>query len=173
MRFRSSGRRSSSPKPLGAIHPNTLVTRQNLGAALRDAGKFDEAIALLTSTSRLVEAKLGPEHPVAFAHHNHLALRTRMQEERRKRSGFWSLRCSFRRRSSGSIIPKRSALRVNLAACYTDAGKAPQAVAILEPALKIHQAKLGPSHPDTLSTCINLSTAYDETGRIALAPAAQ
>ena len=48
---------------LGADHPDTLPTQQNLAMAYRDAGRKDLAIPMLERTLAAQTAKLGADHP--------------------------------------------------------------------------------------------------------------
>jgi tetratricopeptide (TPR) repeat protein len=48
---------------LGAEHPNTLLSRNNLAAAYWDAGRTAEAIPLLERTLADSERLLGADHP--------------------------------------------------------------------------------------------------------------
>ena len=48
---------------LGADHPDTLATRNNLAAAYRAAGRTAEAIPLHERTLADRERVLGPDHP--------------------------------------------------------------------------------------------------------------
>jgi hypothetical protein len=48
---------------LGATHPNTLTSRNNLAAVYDDAGRLDEAIPLYERTLTDSERVLGDTHP--------------------------------------------------------------------------------------------------------------
>ena len=49
---------------------------------------------------------------------------------------------------------------------YRDAGKLPEAIALLERVRDATIAKLGPDHPDTLTTLNNLAAAYQAAGKL-------
>ena len=53
----------------------------------------------------------------------------------------------------------------NLANCYEDLGRQADAVKLREKTLTIQKAKLGPDHPDTLSSMHNLAISYHRLGR--------
>ena len=57
----------------------------------------------------------------------------------------------------------------NLAAAYQDAGKLDLALPLFEETLKLTKAKLGPDHPDTLTSMGNLASAYQDAGKLDLA----
>ena len=57
--------------------------------------------------------------------------------------------------------------RIGLGVAYIHAGRAAAAIPLLEPALKLQEARLGPDHPHTLSARNNLAAAYEDAGRTA------
>ena len=59
---------------LGADHPNTLRSRNNLALAYQDAGRLNDATPLLEETLTTQERVLGPNHPDTLASRNNLAL---------------------------------------------------------------------------------------------------
>ena len=63
--------------------------------------------------------------------------------------------------------PDSLANRHNLAAAYSTAGRAPEAIRLGEETLKAREAKLGPDHPDTFQSRIVLGGAFHEAGRYA------
>ena len=63
-RWRSTRRRSSGTEAtLGADHPDTLTSRNNLALAYYDAGRTTEAIAVHEAVFRQRAATLGRDHP--------------------------------------------------------------------------------------------------------------
>ena len=59
---------------LGPNHPNTLVSRNNLAVAYRDAGDMDRALALSERTVADAERILGTDHRSTLEARNTLAL---------------------------------------------------------------------------------------------------
>jgi tetratricopeptide (TPR) repeat protein len=59
---------------LGPDHPDTLVSRNNLAAAYRAAGRIGEAITLHEQTLDTFERVLGPEHPDTLTSRDNLGL---------------------------------------------------------------------------------------------------
>jgi hypothetical protein len=73
---------------LGADHPDTLTTRNNLAMAYRAAGRTAEAIPLLERTLADCERMLGADHPDTNAAREDLAaLPGKPKRRRRARSG--------------------------------------------------------------------------------------
>ena len=58
---------------LGARHPDTLISVNNLGALLLDGGKVDESEVLLRRAVEGLEAQLGSQHPGTLRSVYHLA----------------------------------------------------------------------------------------------------
>jgi tetratricopeptide (TPR) repeat protein len=58
---------------LGADHPDTLGSRNNLAYAYRSAGRLDQAIPLYERTLADSERVLGADHPQTLTSRNNLA----------------------------------------------------------------------------------------------------
>ena len=58
---------------LGADHPDTLTSRNNLAVAYQDAGRLGRAIPLFERTLADHERVLGPDHPDTLTSRNNLA----------------------------------------------------------------------------------------------------
>jgi O-antigen/teichoic acid export membrane protein/tetratricopeptide (TPR) repeat protein len=67
----------------------------------------------------------------------------------------------------GSDHPDTLTARNNLAVAYREAGRAAEAVPLLEQSLGALEQRLGFEHPDTVVTRNNLAVAYQEAGRAA------
>ena len=66
----------------------------------------------------------------------------------------------------GPDDPLTLASRNDVALAYDKAGRVNDAIAILEPTLKLMEARLRPEHPDTLASRNNLAMAYQQVGRV-------
>ena len=67
------------------------------------------------------------------------------------------------------MVPQQTRLEVlsnNIANANTDAGQFDRAIPILIETLEKRKAKLGPDHPDTLTSMNNLAMAYKATGKL-------
>ena len=58
---------------LGADHPDTLTTRNNLALTYREAGRTAQAIRMHERTLADRERVLGPDHPHTLQSRNNLA----------------------------------------------------------------------------------------------------
>ncbi|MBO4257160.1 tetratricopeptide repeat protein [Streptomyces griseorubiginosus] len=65
---------ADSERVLGADHPDTLLSRNNLAGAYAQAGRIDDAITLLEQLVTDFERVLGPEHPHTLSARHNLAL---------------------------------------------------------------------------------------------------
>jgi tetratricopeptide (TPR) repeat protein len=57
---------------LGADHPHTLTSRNNLAGAYESAGRLDQAIPLFERTLAEYERVLGADHPDTLTSQNNL-----------------------------------------------------------------------------------------------------
>ena len=64
---------ADSEQVLGDTHPDTLTSRNNLGAAYQAAGRLAEAIPLFERTLADREQVLGDTHPYTLTSRNNLA----------------------------------------------------------------------------------------------------
>jgi serine/threonine protein kinase len=161
--------RETRAAKLGADHPDTLASMNNLAAGYRAAGKLDLAVPLFEETLKLMKAKLGANHPDTLKCMNNLAtgylyagrpdLALPLLEETLK----------LMKAKRGADHPDTLLSMNNLAAGYRAAGKLELAVPLSEETLKLTKAKLGADHPDTLASMNNLAMGYLDAGKLDLA----
>ncbi len=115
-----------------------------------------------------METKLGPDHPDTLISRNNLAgvLPGRRPHSSRP-SRCTRRRSSCRSRSSAPTTPTRSPAATTSPSAYQAAGRTAEAIALHEATLKACETKLGPDHPDTLTSRNNLAVAYRAAGRTA------
>ncbi len=114
------------------------------------------------ATLKLRESKLGPDHPDTLTSRNNLAKAyqaagriaeaIRTHEQTLEAAG-----------GEARARPSRYAHQPmhNLAVAYQAAGRTAEAIKLLEATLKLRESKLGPDHPDTLTSRNNLALAYE------------
>jgi serine/threonine-protein kinase len=151
---------------LGADHPETLASRNNLAEAYYAAGRLREAIATYEDVLKRRAARLGPDHPETLSSRNNLAVAYedagRLDEALKLHEGTLKLRAA----RLGPGHSETLASRNNLAATYYAAGRLREATELYEGTLKLAAAQLGPDHPDTLMSRNNLAAVYRATGRL-------
>jgi transposase-like protein len=150
---------------LGAGHPDTLASRDNLGASYRMAGRADEAIALHEQTLAAGGRVLGADHPDTLASRNNLALAYRAAGRTDEAIALHEQTLAARGRVLGADHPDTLASRNNLALAYRAAGRTDEAIALHEQTLAARGRVLGADHPSTLASRNNLALAYRAVGR--------
>ena len=151
---------------LGADHPDTLASRNNLAIAYQDAGKLEEAITLYEQNLKDFEDLLGPDHPETLTSRNNLA--NAYQDAGRLNEAIELLQQSLTDHTHilGPNHPDTLLSRNNLANAYQDAGRLNEAIVLYEQALTDSTRILGPNHLYTLAAQSNLASAYRDSGRL-------
>jgi serine/threonine protein kinase len=152
---------------LGADHPDTLATRNNLAVAYMTAGRTSEAIPLLQATLKGRQSKLGPGASDTLRSRDNLASAYYAAGRTPEAIGIDEETLKTRERKLGPDAPDTLANRNNLAANYHAAGRYNEASALLESTVAIQEAKIGSDHPLALISRYNLAEAYRYAGRIA------
>jgi hypothetical protein len=152
---------------LGADHPDTLGTRNNLANAYRAAGRTDKAITLHKRTLADRQRVLGADHPDTLGTRNSLAIDYRAAGRTAEAITLHEQNLADQERALGADHPDTLGTRNNLANAYQEAGRAAEAITLHEQTLADRQRVLGADHPGTLRTRGNLANAYQEAGRTA------
>jgi tetratricopeptide (TPR) repeat protein len=151
---------------LGADHPDTLMSRNDLAVAYRDAGRSAEAMPLLERTLADRERVLGADHPDTLMSRNNLAMAYQEAGRTAEAIPLHERTLADQERVLGDH-PDTLMSRNNLAGAYQDAGRTAEAMPLLERTLADRERLLGPDHPHTLSSRNNLAMAYQAAGRTA------
>ena len=153
-------------RSLGPDNSYTLISRNNLACAYRDAGRLDEAIDLfeqvLASRLRVLE----PDHLDILASRNNLAAAYELAERLDDAIPLFEQNLTDCERILGSDHLDTLASRNNLAGVYKSAGRLDEAIDLYERTLADQSRILGPDHPDTLASRGNLAAAYESAGRL-------
>ena len=115
----------------------------------------------------LREAKLGPDHPDTLASRNNLAVAYRRRRPHRR--GHHDARGDAQADGveARPRPPRHAHQPQQPRQAYLAAGRTAEAIKLHEATLKLRESKLGPDHPDTLTSRNNLATAYQAAGRTA------
>ncbi|WP_205797180.1 tetratricopeptide repeat protein [Micromonospora sp. CMU55-4] len=151
---------------LGAEHPDTLTSRNNLAAAYRAAGRLGEAIPLYEATLAACERVLGDEHPDTLMSRNNLAYAYQSAGRLGEAIPLYEATLAVRERVLGDEHPDTLTSRNNLAAAYQAAGRLGEAIPLYEATLAAYERVLGAEHPNTLTSRNNLAVAYRAAGRL-------
>jgi tetratricopeptide (TPR) repeat protein len=153
-------------RDLGPDHPDTLMARNNLANAYRDAGRLDEAISLHEQNLAAYERVLGPDHPYTLASRDNLGVAYRYAGRRDEAISEHEKTLAARERVLGPDHRGTLASRNNLAAAYWYAGRLDEAISLDEQTLAARERVLGPDHPETLTSRNNLAADYQDAGRL-------
>ena len=151
---------------LGADHPDTLASRNNLAIAYQDAGKLEEAITLYEQNLKDFEDLLGPDHPETLTSRNNLANAYQDAGRLNEAIVLYEQALTDSTRILGPNHLYTLAAQSNLASAYRDSGRLDKAIELLQQSLTDRTRILGLEHPDTLLSRSNLAGAYLESGRL-------
>jgi tetratricopeptide (TPR) repeat protein len=152
---------------LGADHPYTLATRNELAEAYRGMGRTAEAITLFERNLADRERVLGADHPDTLLSRSNLASAYRGPGRTAEAITLHEQTLADRERVLGADRPEILSSRNNLALAYQDAGRTAEAITLFEQTLADRERVLGADHPRTLITRNNLASAYYGVGRTA------
>jgi len=152
---------------LGADHPYTLNTRNNLAGAYESVGRFGEAIELFERVLAERERVLGADHPDTLETRNNLAGAYCSVGRFGEAIELYEQVLDEHERVLGADHPDTLTVRSNLAGAYRSVGRFGEAIELFEQVLAERERVLGPDHPDTLTVRNNLAVAYDSAGRLA------
>mgnify|MGYP000945399341 CR=1 FL=1 len=145
---------------LGPDHPRTLISRNNLAGAYRDAGRLDEAIPLYEQTLEDRTRILGPHHPDTLTSRDGLAYAYQAAGRLDEAITLYKQNLDSRAQSLGPDHPD------TLAYAYQDADRIDEAITLYQQNLEDRIRILGPDHPHTLASRNALAYAYQDAGRL-------
>jgi tetratricopeptide (TPR) repeat protein/uncharacterized membrane protein (UPF0136 family) len=162
------GRRvaTDSDRVLGADHPQTLASRNNLAGAYESAGRLAAAIPLYEQTLTDAVRVLGADHPQTLASRNNLAGAYESAGRLEAAIPLYEQTLTDAERVLGADHPQTLASRNNLAGAYQSAGRLAAAIPLYEQTLTDRERVLGADHPQTLASRNNLAGAYQSAGRL-------
>jgi len=136
---------------LGADHPSTLVSRNNLAYAYQAAGRVEQAIGLFERTLADRERVLGGDHPDILVSRSNVASAYRAAGRVEQAIGLFERTLADRERVLGGDHPDTLVSRNNLASAFQAAGRVEQAISLYEQTLTNAERVLGADHPDPWS----------------------
>ena len=151
---------------LGAEHPDSLVSRNNLAGAYESAGRLGEAIPLYEQVLADRRRVLGPDHPDTLTSRGSLAGAYRAAGRLGEAIPLYEEVLADRVRVLGEDHPDTLVSRNNLAGAYESVGRLGEAIPLYEQVAADSARVLGEDHPDTLTSRNNLAYAYESAGRL-------
>jgi tetratricopeptide (TPR) repeat protein len=151
---------------LGADHPDTLTSRNNLAYAYWSAGRLGEAIPEFERCLADRERVLGADHPDTLTTRNNLAGAYESAGRLGEAIPEFERCLADRERVLGADHPQTLTTRNNLASAYESAGRLKEAIGLYERCLADRERVLGADHPQTLTSRNNLAYAHASVGRL-------
>nr|WP_237525012.1 FxSxx-COOH system tetratricopeptide repeat protein [Streptomyces sp. SID5643] len=150
---------------LGADHPDTLVSRNKLGLALRRLGRHHEAATVHRETLTDRQRTLGPDHPHTLNSRNNLALALVDLGQYPEAAHLLRRTLAYYENILSPDHPDTLTARNNLALALDHLGRHQEAADLHRQTLNDSERTLGPDHPDTLASRNNLALALRRLGR--------
>ncbi len=143
--------------------------RQNLTLALRNLGRYSEALENAEADVEIREKLLGPMHPDVS--HALTTLGTTLYHMARYEEAERTLRraLAIARDRFGENSESTSSALNNLGLPLMDWNRLDEAEQLFSEAMRINTAQFGPNHNVTLTTASNLAYAHDRQGKLELA----
>ncbi len=149
---------------LGADHPHTLASRNNLASAYLKDGQVKKAVPFLEALLEKCQATLPANHPTILTCMNNLATAYCGDGQVKKAIPLLEAALEKHQATHGANHPDTLRSMNNLAGAYLTNGQVKKAIPLLEAALEKSQATHGADHPDTLLSMNNLAAAYGKSG---------
>jgi serine/threonine protein kinase len=151
---------------LGADHPETLESMDNLATAYQDAGRLDKAIPILEVALAKRRATLGEEHADTLESMNDLAVAYWEDGQFARSIPLYEATLRTVSVKLGDDHPDTLTIMDNLAVALGAAGRQDRAIPLHEAALAKLRRTLGDDHPTTLITMNNLARTYETGSRL-------
>lgn len=141
---------------LGAEHPDTLTSMNDLGLVLRMQGQLFEAEQLYRQALSIQLPTLGKEHPDTLITLNNIANVLRSQKKILQAEPIYEEVLEIRRRVLGEEDPDTLTSRSNLTSVLIANGMLAEAERLQREVLEIRKRVMGDEHPDTITSMNNL-----------------
>ena len=153
-------------RTLGAEHPSTLASVNDLALCLRDMGQLKDAEALHRRALEAQERTLGGEHPSTLASVNTLAICLRDMGQLKDAEALYRRDLEAQERTLGAEHPSTLASVNGLALCLRDIRQLKDAEALHRRDLEASERTLGAEHPFTLASVNNLANCLQDMGQL-------
>jgi tetratricopeptide (TPR) repeat protein len=157
--------RETAEQRLGADHPATASSLNNLAALYNSIGKYSEALPLYERALQICEQQLGADHPLTATSLNNLAELYRSIGKYSEALPLYQRALQIREQQLGADHPDTATSLNNLALLYYSIGKYSEALPLFQRALQICEQQLGADHPSTAMSLNNLAGLYRSIGK--------
>ena len=153
-------------RTLGAEHPSTLDSVNNLALCCRAMGQLKDAEVLHRRALEARERTLGAEHPSTLGSVNNLAECLREIGQLKDAEVLHRRALEAHERTLGAKHPSTSRSVNNLALCCRAMGQLKDAEVLHRRALEAQERTLGTEHPSTLRSVNNLALCCRAMGQL-------
>ncbi len=157
--------RSLRRRELGAEHPDTLASTNNLANLYENQGRYDEAEVLYSTTLQIRKRVLGEEHPHTLLTTSNLALLYKSQRRYDDAESLLVTTIRTLKQVLGETHPDTLGPIGNLASLYRQQYRYEEAEPLYATMLQIMRQARGEEHPDTLAATNNLANLYLDQNR--------
>jgi serine/threonine protein kinase/tetratricopeptide (TPR) repeat protein len=151
---------------LGADHPATLATLDNLASAYLLAGRITEAVAVFEQVRDTRVSKLGADHADTLTTLDNLAGAYLAAGKTAEAVSLFEKVRDARAKKLGANHPDTLTTLSNLAGVYHSVGRTAEALALFRQVRDARVMELGADHPLTLISRQSLAAEYFSTGRM-------
>jgi len=150
---------------LGADHPSTATSLNNLALLYHNQGRYKEAEPLYKRAIEICEKALGANQPDTANSLNNLALLCYNQGRYEEAEPLNKRAIEIFEKVLGTNHPSTAASLNNLALLCYNQGRYEEAEPLYKRAIEICEKALGANHPDTATSLNNLTLLYHNQGR--------
>ncbi|KIM98305.1 hypothetical protein OIDMADRAFT_202122, partial [Oidiodendron maius Zn] len=150
---------------LGAEHPATLDSMNNLASTYGNQGRWEEAEKLEAQAMEIRKRVLGAEHPDTLSSMNNLALTYQSQGRWEEAEKLFMQVIEIRKEVLGIEHSTTLSSMNNLALTYQSQGRWEEAEKLEVQVIEIRKEVLGIKHPATLTSMANLASMCLNQGR--------
>jgi tetratricopeptide (TPR) repeat protein len=154
-------------KSLGADHPDTATSLNNLAYVYDSQGKYTKAEPLYRRALAIREKSLGADHPNTAISFGNLASLYHVQGKYAEAEPLHKRALAISEKALGADHPTTATSLDNLALLYVSQSKYAEAEPLYKRALAIWEKALGADHPDTAISLNNLAGLYRLQGKYA------
>jgi tetratricopeptide (TPR) repeat protein len=154
-----------SEQELGANHPSTATSLNNLAGLYESIGRYAEAEPLYVRSLAIREQELGANHPSTATSLNNLAGLYESIGRYAEAEPLYVRSLAIREQELGANHPDTATSLNNLAGLYRSIGRYTEAEPLYVRSLAIREQELGANHPSTATSLNNLAGLYESIGR--------
>jgi serine/threonine protein kinase/tetratricopeptide (TPR) repeat protein len=151
---------------LGADHPDTISSMQNLATANEACGRHELALALREEVLQLCQAKFGPKHFETLRSMRSLAGSYGYAGRKTEAISLLEETLKLEAAQLGSSHPETLTTMQQLGTLYRTVGRVKDSITLLEKTIEASRVKLDFDHPRVLNAMNNLAVAYRQAGRL-------